>query len=283
MKRQLLLYSLAAAMTALVCSSYGNGPFQGGAGNRTGSTGSNANCSGSGCHVSNNSATTVSLTVFDANNQAVSSYTPGATYKVTIQGTNSNSQPRFGFQATCVKQSSTTTQAGTFTSTAANISVRTGASPDLVEHNTPIVGASGIYTASFNWTAPPAGTGTVLFYASLNAVNYNGSSSGDQPNTLTNPKSLTEATTATAISSIAPVQLSVYPNPVRDAMHVTMGKTNGSCFVQISDMSGKIVSNHEIVIANGIANIHTSGLATGNYYIKVWQDGVQYGAAFVKQ
>jgi hypothetical protein len=50
---------------------------------------------------------------------------------------------------------------------------------------------NGTITWNFQWTAPAAGTGVVRFYASSNATNANGSTSGD--NTYTNTFTLQEA------------------------------------------------------------------------------------------
>ena len=51
MKKKLLFTIIAGGIALLGLSSYGVGPYAGGAGNHTGAAGSPANCStGGGCH-----------------------------------------------------------------------------------------------------------------------------------------------------------------------------------------------------------------------------------------
>lgn len=65
MKKQLLFTVLAGSFATLIFSSHAIGPYNGGAGNHTGSNGSPANCStGSNCHASNNTNTTATLMLF---------------------------------------------------------------------------------------------------------------------------------------------------------------------------------------------------------------------------
>src|SRR4051812_49184587 len=104
MKRKVLLLSLCAGISALVLSSYQNGPAQGGAGNHTGSGSSQASCSGSGCHAANNTNTSFYLSVLSLSGNTVTNYVPGTTYRVELTGANTGGFfPKFGFQASSVK------------------------------------------------------------------------------------------------------------------------------------------------------------------------------------
>jgi hypothetical protein len=286
--KRILLYSISAAMAALVLSSYNNGPWNGGNVNRTGSAGTAANCSGAGCHVSNTANTQVTIGVLNASNQPVTSYVPGTTYKVQISAGNTTaSLPKCGFQAACVKSSNTSAQAGTFTSTASNISVRNTGSLQLVEHNAPIAaiassGTNNVYALSFNWTAPPAGTGKVRFYTTFNAVNNNGNSSGDQPNAAT-PIELDEGTGTTGISKAPTIVSSLYPNPVQNELHFKMNTQSGSCMVAVMDMTGRIVISQVADIENKLMSVNTAKLEPGSYLIRVSEGGGQFSGTFVKQ
>ena len=288
MKRNHLLFALGAGVIALTFSSYTSGPQQGGAGNHTGSAGSQANCStGSGCHATNTANTTVAIGITTQAGGLVSSYTPGASYKIVITGGNTNaSLPRFGFQASCVKAGATSTQAGTFASTASNISVRTASGLQLVEHNTqlPAVASSGtnnVYQASFNWTAPAAGTGTVRFYATLNAVNNNGASSGDQPNTAS-PLDFPESS-GTGVADVKALQLRVYPNPTATALHIALPAGAGKIErVAVMDVTGRIAPMAVAQVQDGLL-LDVHALAAGNYQLSLVKDGQLCSARFTKQ
>ncbi len=288
MKKQLLLIPIVAGISWLALTGYSNGPFAGGAGNHTGSAGSTANCStGGGCHNTNTSSTTGGIGVTTLTNGIVTKYTPGTTYKVVITAANTTaSLPKCGFQASCVKASATSTQAGSFTSTASNISVVPFGSLQFVEHNKSIAAAvssgnNNTYQVSFNWTAPPAGTGMVRFYATFNAVNGNTTSSGDQPNNLPT-YDLDEAASATGVATVKPGALAVYPNPATDALHLKLSGT-GSCLVRIFDITGGSIAVESAAVVNGEASVGVAALKPGNYYILAEQGGIRYGALFQKQ
>ncbi len=285
--KKALLFSLCAGMIALTFSSYTNGPFAGGAGNHTGSAGSPANCStGSGCHATNNVATICSLTVTPAVGGAqITSYVPGGSYKVQVVGfTTGTAFPKFGFQASCVKAASTSVQAGTFSATG-NVAVR-GTTLKLVEQATaPIAGTSAgpgtAYLASFDWIAPVQGTGSVQFYLTLNAVNGNTTSAGDQPNTAT-PLLITEAP-ASGVGSAISRQLNIYPNPATDVLHLGLARPDAHTLVCVYDAAGRTVIAREAGVVHGELIIPTTNLNAGNYYILAQQGDQRYGAMFVKQ
>ena len=278
--KRILLLSLGAGMSALIFSSYASGPWQAGHYNRTGIAGTVANCSTGGCHSANTSNTTVSIQVLNPANQPVSSYTPGAVYTITITGSNTSSLPKFGFQSTCVKMG-TSAQAGTFSATG-SVSVR-NSTPNLVEHNTPISGSGGNYTASYTWTAPPAGTGSVTVHAILNAVNGNGSDNGDQPN-VAKVDTLTETPGTTGVNAMATLKMDVFPNPALNILHISLGALpHAACRISVLDMAGRVVKRESVNAVNGDARINTESLQPGQYAMIVEQGGQRYVATFSKQ
>ena len=126
-------------------------------------------------------------------------YTPGETYTITATGTHSG-VVRFGFELTA--ENDADTKIGTFTITDTQ---RTKMSPSntSVTHTFNGVTPSGDSNSwSMDWTAPEEATGTVTFYASFNAANGNGNTSGDQ--IYTSSLTVNEYVPAPEITSVDP-------------------------------------------------------------------------------
>jgi hypothetical protein len=282
--KRILLFSLSAVMATLIFSSYATGPFFKGAGNRTGSAGSLASCSGSGCHASNNANTICSLVVQTSTGTPITQYTPGTSYTVQIGGFAGSAFTNFGFQASCVRAAATSTQAGNFTAYT-NMHVSNFGSLQLVEHSTPLSGTTvtggNAYLASFTWTAPAAGTGDVKFFAMLNAVNNNTKETGDQPGT---PITLTlKEASSTSVATVPALQISAYPNPASDVLHLRLNASGGSCRVAVFNLTGSVVTRHSVEITNGEASIATAQLVPGYYVLKIEADEQLGAVSFVKQ
>jgi hypothetical protein len=288
MKQRNLLFTLATGFSCLVFSSYINGPGAHSL-NQTGSAGSIATCSGSGCHAPNNTNTTVEVRLTDtaADLTPITTYIPGKTYKIRVMGSNATLS-RFGFQASVVKASNTSAQAGTLAVGSASYSIHSIGSLQFFEHNQVLIASfssSGSYTpfVSCYWTAPPAGTGTVKIYAIINSVNNDGTPNGDEPNaavvTINDPASNIAATTNS-------LELNVYPNPATALVFVNAeGIGNGSCTVNVYDMRGKLLSAEATDAVNGSLNttINTSKWAAGLYFVQVAKDNQQKVIAVEKQ
>jgi hypothetical protein len=111
-------------------------------------------------------------------------YVPSSIYHLTLTLADPG-QVRWGFQLTSIYPSGTSwLQGGTLALTDPThtaLVVGSGTAPDYVEQT-----SSGTYNGTpgptswiFDWTAPSAGAGNVSFYASGNACNGNGGTSGD--------------------------------------------------------------------------------------------------------
>jgi hypothetical protein len=124
-------------------------------------------------------------------NNGSNSYESGKTYPVTVKVTQSGIS-KFGFEITSVVSSSTSTGAGTFASTTADVGV---ASQSGKSYANQLVSAttSGSGTFTFNWTAPATSQGDITFYAAGNAANGNRNSTGD--NIYTSSLTVTPLTT----------------------------------------------------------------------------------------
>lgn len=162
-KKWLLSFALVYAIgfvSYTLLSSNSSGP----GGDQTGSPFSNPLACGQ-CHGGNpNPGAGISLSGLPTD------YYPGQTYSLTLSinnATNTN-----GFQITSLDASNNA--AGSFAAGAGS-SPHSFGGRSYLEHSTP--SNSGSWT--FNWTAPATNLGTVTFYASANAANGNGNTSGD--------------------------------------------------------------------------------------------------------
>jgi uncharacterized protein YjdB len=191
MKKKLLLLPLAGILVYVALCGYGTGPGVTGGIDGTGAS------STSGCNCHNYSTTTTVSIELDSAGVAVSNYVGGGSYTIKIKGTNTSfsSLPYFGFQIAAINLSgagtASATNAGTLASTGLPASCRYTAAGTMslpisvVEHSAPIIATTGTggsgttYVESIGWTAPVAGTGSIKLYGVVNAVNHDGSSSGD--------------------------------------------------------------------------------------------------------
>lgn len=135
------------------------------------------------CH-SGGSYGTVSLTIqaFDlGTTNPVTTYTAGTQYDMRVTVNHTSGTPSgYGFQLTCLKQGANTPISG-YSNLASNVKQKTITSGTYngrtyCEHS----GVTNNNIFNFRWTAPVAGTGTVVFYAAGDAVNGNGSDNGDK-------------------------------------------------------------------------------------------------------
>ncbi len=195
MKKKLLLLPMIIGLIYVLISSYSAGPANISGQDCTYAIGGNG-CSGSGgCHGAATASTTVSI-VLDSAGVAVNHYIAGQNYHIIVTGQNTSSTatlPKYGIQITAMKSTgagtSSATDAGTFPASgypSAVGPITVSGTHTIVEHSgrlNPSSGGGGTgttYTCSIPWTAPAtAGVGTVILYTSLNAINNNGSQSGD--------------------------------------------------------------------------------------------------------
>lgn len=271
MKKKVLALASVGICAITVLSSYQTGTH-GTLGNRTQSTGSSIGCFN--CHGNQNNSTTVSVTLMDGST-AVTEYIPGKTYTVILNGGNPNStQSKYGFQLTCAKTGGTSV--GTFSPNGAT-GVAARANNTFLEHNTPLSGvvAGSGYTYGgqlFQWTAPAAGTGTVKFYAVLNAVNNNqNSDAGDQWN-FGSSGNITEGA-STGINDARQIKgVQLFPNPSAAEVTVQIENTNPGVYsFQVMDMTGRVLHTEQSLLGSGTNKYKTdiSTLTSGIYLMKV--------------
>lgn len=262
MKHSLLLF-LTCGIVYLAGSSYSSGPSL--AGHVTAVNG----CNLSGCHGASSTATIPSLVVVaKASGDTVKDgkYTPGVSYIVTVIGNNAAAQG-FGFILRA-SQNGGSAQSGSFANPtpSASTKIQSVGGFTVFEHKSIVPVTSGGFSASAEWTAPAASSGNVVMNLAVNAVNSNGTTSGDQWNTTS--VTLTENTTSSVAAIDGGLQLNVYPNPVVSSLNVDLMNNSAADFnYTIYSMNGvKAAQGH---LNNNVNTIDVSALASGMHFISI--------------
>jgi hypothetical protein len=237
----------------------------------------------------------------DSAGVATTHYIAGGTYTVKITGTNTttNSLPKYGFQVSCIKDTvaqATPVNAGTFATTGLPSGVQhtppraTYFVCDLIEHSTPLSPTSGtggsgtVYSTSFQWTAPAAGTGPISFWAALNAVNGDNTVNGDYWNTT--KLVILERQAVSAVASLSnTINVSAFPNPVSNLLHLSLTNVEqGECTIKIFSIDGRIVTDRALTVTKGQpVEVNTSSWAPGLYEVVIEQNGGRQLIQVVKQ
>jgi hypothetical protein len=146
---------------------------------RTGSPGDgNTTCANS-CHTG--SAVTP-VAGWITSNIPGTGYVPGTTYSITATATYTG-RVKFGFEVS--PQDPAGNKIGTLAITSAQTQLV--ASGKYITHTSSGTSGTNSKSWTFNWTAPPSGTGAFTFYGAFNCTNNNNNSSGDLIYTSTLP------------------------------------------------------------------------------------------------
>ncbi len=178
-KTAFLLFLIAALYIVITGSSSGRATAANA--DNTGAPGTSQTCGS--CHTGGSYGTvTASIQIFAAGTTTpVSAYVGGTTYDMKVTITAASGTPvGYGFQMTCLTTPGNASVANAYTNLASNvkqklITIGTFNGRRYVEHNN----VTNNNTFTFSWTAPAAGTGSVRFYASGNAVNGASGDNGD--------------------------------------------------------------------------------------------------------
>jgi hypothetical protein len=286
MKKRILLFTSSIVLFSALTMSYESGPAHSPyVTNYTGGPGSVGTCANAGCHTGSQVATPTSCAIevrklsTGTSGPIVTAYQADTVYIVTVTGSNTaGSLTRFGFNFMALRASNTTLNAGTYSSFPTNVDDNAVGGRNIVEHTAALMPTSGVYTVSFNWTAPVTGTGSVNMYAIINAVNNDGNASpADKPSPAFS-MTLPEATTSVANLN-ADIKVNAYPNPVIDKLNLEISNATGEYGVRVFDMNGKIVAEQT---TSGNSAINTSGWAPGLYQVQLSKDGVKQTIAILK-
>lgn len=214
-----------------------------------------ANCTQCHSGIVNSGPGMIDITTNIPNNL----YTPGQTYQVSVTLTSGGgNQSKYGFMLAPMSGNS---YKGTLQATDGNCIVEP--STRWITHSSSgTVGGIPFKSFTFNWTAPAAGTGTVILYAAGNCANGNGGDSGDQ--IYTTSLTLNEDATV-GVNDPAPMSVSVSPNPAREDIRL-MAPGWSLREVHVYDLEGRcrIYAN---LSSTSSARLDISYLTPGTYIL----------------
>ena len=222
-------------------------------------------CAKSGCHAGTASARDNMIT----SNIPAAGYIPDQTYTITVSITQAGIS-KFGFSISPQNASGTVLGSLVIANTAQTQLKNIG--HQYVTHTSAGNAGSGSKTWSFDWIAPTAGTGAVPFYASVNASNGNGNTSGDQ--IYTDVYTVVEDITTQIQPNMNDVDFAVFPNPVEgNSLQVSFNaKASSTSRIRILSLNGTIVgeiSHHAQSNGNQHTALNLENLAKGVYFVEV--------------
>lgn len=198
-----------------------------------------------------------------------SGYIPGQRYTITATNTN-HGATRFGFQAS--PQDSAGNLLGTMIITDTNTTKLVGNDKYVTYRANGVEGVDS-RSWSWDWIAPARGTGDVTFYAAFNS--NAGHKGGD--NTYLSRLVLKEDLLAGLDRhAAAALQVSVYPNPAADLVHIRFGPAAaGEVSAGLYDLNGRKIRTLFSGKANGPVNesLSVSDLPAGNYLVLLHAGG----------
>jgi hypothetical protein len=211
----------------------------------TGAPQDGVTCAVSGCHTSKLDDTTNGsrLTVQLLNNQSpVVNYAPGKSYTLKIRLRRAGCV-KMGFETTAFKGTKFVHAGSFIIGSNSNINF-TPSNNDYVTHSfsgtaiTDTVADATVWTV--DWTAPPAGTGTVNFYTSGNATNDDATVLGDH--IYTNKLAINESTSGIEEANNPFENIHIYPNPAHDNISVsyTLSEVSNTG-IEVTDLNGRQV------------------------------------------
>ncbi|GEM_PF-244788 len=239
------------------------------------------------CHSSSSTmSVSLQITVLDDNDEAITSYEPGQTYKVRVAVTPTMGMPqRYGFQMVAL-QAPEGQNGPALNDSWANPSdnakiAQASNGRKYVEQKAP----SSTNEFSVDWTAPAAGSGPVTFYACGNGVNNNGSNSGDAAACTT--LSLSES----AVNAAEEVEVNTNRSPLAIAPNPYSGGSlslwapfihDGQAVLTIFDYMGKQIAQYPIQIDHQQGQITLSNLPAGVFLLTLQQSNTMYATRLVK-
>ncbi|GAB5539915.1 MAG: hypothetical protein Salg2KO_20180 [Salibacteraceae bacterium] len=268
MKSRIFFGTLVILGSIIILQSNAGGPASNG--NRaTGAPGDGSSTCQT-CHSGGSFGTvSIDFELLDSSSNDTDTYIPGATYEIKVAVTASMGTPNgYGFQMICLDKEQNAYDG--WSNNSANSQLSTANGRAYVEHD----GISDTNVFTVEWTAPDSSAGDVRFYIGANAVNGNGTNSGDQA-ALRNIKiDIAEEDeepidSTNSISTILTQPLKVFPNPTTGLLNID--KKSNATTVDIYSTAGQFIDSRTV---HG-AQIDLTDQPAGFYLIKDSETGEQ--------
>ena len=221
------------------------------AGFNTGSPGDSGNTC-TQCHSGGSFTGTPSITT----NIPATGYALNTDYTISLNLAGTNA-PRVGYQLTAEKISNNS-KAGSFT---AGSNAQVFNNNNHVTHTSPL-GTGGNFSLDITWKSPATDQGEIKFYAAINAVDGNGSTSGD--NVFTTSSS---GVSVLGISEAKRLSFEMYPNPASEELKIQLPIDSDNAVVEFYDYIGRLALSKKISKTSN--NINIQELSSGVYILKV--------------
>ena len=223
MKKAVLSSFVLLGLVFILGSFGGGGKYPSGApSGYTGSPFDGKDCADPSCH----STTSTSVTGWITSNVPAQGYTPGASYTITVSVTG-NSGDNKGFEVS--PQALDGTLLGTLTPGAGTKFA--SSDPKYVTHSSAKTGTTAVWTLT--WVAPVNQTGSVTFYGA-----FVSSFPDVFHSTLVIPEN-----NVGIVQHTEPVHFLVYPNPVKERMHVSYTLIQpGHVMISMYDLTGNKIN-----------------------------------------
>lgn len=209
------------------------------------------------CHNGGPIQASIEINITDSSGNTITDYIPETIYDVEVLVTPTAGTPLgYGFQLVCLADANNTGLPG-WQNPESNVKITSAKGRSYAEHNDVTTNNS----FKLKWKAPAAGTGSITFYSSGNAVNKNSATSGDGA----------AKTSLSLGEDVGPPASVEYLNFALPKVYPT--QTSSNFFVnnfdgnlQIFNLSGKLIQNILVNQANQV--IDFSNEKTGLYILK---------------
>ena len=187
-------------------------------------------------------------------------YVAGTTYTI-ISTASGAGITKFGFQVSA--QNSGGSFLGTLVNTSAETKLVSGT--NYVTHTSAGNTGNESKTWTFDWTAPAAGSGEVIFYGAFNLANNNGGSSGDA--IILSTLAISEDASTGSYGHVTGKPFTVYPNPARDYLMIDAAAEWDGLQFLIYDKSGRQVLSGSL--SDYSTTIPLGPLEAGMYHLQI--------------
>ncbi len=187
-------------------------------------------------------------------------YEPLITYTITATAIGAGNQ-KFGFQV------SPQDSLGNFQGVLINTSTMTQltSNPNYITHTATGTAGTDSISWSFDWEAPEANSGEVIFFGAFNIANNDNMTSGDYIKLSTLVVNEKDPSTFTHERINDPMQ-NIYPNPATDVINISVSEFMSGSVYSIYDINGRVVKTGEL--KNVTHQVDINHLTNGVYFYR---------------